>query len=120
MFNYVLFETERRKRGSGGFNLFEQIAAATGGKIVHTSSSSLGGILGEFVKVRLNMWWTHLCVSGSSSSSSSSSRSSSNGCCSSSSSTCSSNNSSNSSSKSSSGSMEKVYLIIWKVDFVAF
>ena len=55
MFNYVLFETERRKRGSGGFNLFEQIAAATGGKIVHTSSSSLGGILGEFVKVRLNM-----------------------------------------------------------------
>nr|XP_022340887.1 von Willebrand factor A domain-containing protein 7-like [Crassostrea virginica] len=40
----------RKRRGSGGFNLFETIASSTGGHIVHTSSSSLGSILGTFVK----------------------------------------------------------------------
>lgn len=41
----------RRRRGSGGFDLFDKIASATGGQIIHTSSSSLGSILGSFVKV---------------------------------------------------------------------
>ncbi|XP_061188708.1 uncharacterized protein LOC133196872 [Saccostrea echinata] len=40
---------ERNRRGFGGIDLFEKIASATGGQIVHTSSSSLGSILGAFV-----------------------------------------------------------------------
>lgn len=40
----------RARRSSAGFDLFSKIASATGGQIVHTSSSSLGGLLGSFVK----------------------------------------------------------------------
>lgn len=43
----------RTRRSSAGFDLFSKIASATGGQIVHTSSSSLGGLLGSFVKVNI-------------------------------------------------------------------
>lgn len=41
--------TKRRRRGLGGLDFFDKIASATGGLIVHTTSTSLGSILGSFV-----------------------------------------------------------------------
>lgn len=50
------------RRGSGGLDFFDKIASATGGLIVHTTSTSLGTILGSFVAVRTSNVNENTCM----------------------------------------------------------
>lgn len=66
MKNLLLFchslNPERMRRGSGGLDFFDKIASATGGLIVHTTSTSLGTILGSFVAVRTSYVNENTCM----------------------------------------------------------
>lgn len=50
------------RRGSAGLDFFDKIASATGGLIVHTTSTSLGTILGSFVAVRTSYVNENTCI----------------------------------------------------------
>lgn len=61
-FLYHSLNPERRRRGLGGLDFFDKIASATGGLIVHTTSTFLGSILGSFVTVRTTYVNEYTCM----------------------------------------------------------